>query len=70
MPKLNGLAFLQKVKRDEKLLHIPVIMITSVGTKAEVMAALKSGAKDYIVKPFTKEVLLSKIRLVFDSKVN
>jgi DNA-binding response OmpR family regulator len=45
-------------------------MITSVGTKAEVMAALKSGAKDYIVKPFTKEVLLSKIRLVFDSKVN
>lgn len=66
MPKLNGLAFLQKIKRDESLMHIPVIMITSVGTKGEVVAALKSGAKDYIIKPFAKDTLLLKIRAVFE----
>ena len=61
MPNLNGLAFLQKVKRMEEHIDTPVVMITSVGSKKEVLAAIKSGAKGYVVKPFSKDILKQKL---------
>jgi len=67
MPNLTGLAFLQKIKRMEEHLNTPVVMITSVGSKQEVLAALKSGAKGYVIKPFSKDVLKKKLLASLES---
>jgi two-component system chemotaxis response regulator CheY len=44
--------------------RLPIIMITSEGARDEVMEALAAGVNDYIVKPFTKEVLGEKVKLI------
>lgn len=62
MPNMNGLQ-LVKLVRTESIDHkkIPIIMITTEGGKGEVVAALKSGVNNYIVKPFSAEVLKEKL---------
>ena len=60
MPNMNGLDFLAKV-RETKGKELPVIMITTEAEKANVITAIKAGANNYIVKPFTPEVLSEKI---------
>ncbi|MGN8530003.1 response regulator, partial [Helicobacter pylori] len=44
--------------------EIPIIMITTEGGKAEVITALKAGVNNYIVKPFTPQVLKEKLEVV------
>lgn len=60
MPNMNGLDFLIKV-RETKGKDLPVIMVTTEAEKANVITAIKSGANNYIVKPFTPEVLQEKL---------
>jgi len=48
----------------EKDKQIPVIMLTTVNTQEEVMAALQAGATSYITKPFTRDDLKDKIEKV------
>jgi two-component system chemotaxis response regulator CheY len=43
---------------------VPIVMITTEGAKEEVIEALKQGVNDYIVKPFTKQVLIEKVEKV------
>jgi two-component system chemotaxis response regulator CheY len=59
MPNMNGLDFLVKVRESNKTL--PVIMVTTEAEKQNVVTAIKAGANNYIVKPFTPEVLQEKI---------
>ncbi|MGL5257880.1 MAG: response regulator [Proteocatella sp.] len=61
MPGMNGLDFLKMMKSDKKYRHIPVMMVTSEGTSSSIVEAIKSGASQYIVKPFSTEDLLKKI---------
>jgi two-component system chemotaxis response regulator CheY len=61
MPKMNGLTLVQNVRKLPKSVHTPIIMITTEGCREEVVAALKSGVNNYIVKPFNAEVLKSKL---------
>jgi len=61
---MNGLQFLQKVRSQSGYQDIPVIMLTTVSTQDEVVAALKAGASSYIVKPFTADKLKEKIEAV------
>ena len=61
MPVMNGHEFLKKVKKDKRYRSIPVIMLTSVTQKENVIAAIRAGAKQYITKPFSSEDLLAKI---------
>jgi len=64
MPKLNGIELLKKVK-DKLANHGPkFIMITSESEKKAIIEAISSGATDYVVKPFSKEILLSKVKKV------
>ena len=58
MPVMDGLTF---VKEFRKSSQVPVIMITTEGGQKEVLEAMKSGVNDYIVKPFTPSVLVSKL---------
>jgi two-component system chemotaxis response regulator CheY len=64
MPNMNGFQFLDEVKKDEKLKHIPVLMVTAEARKEDILLAAKSGAAGYIVKPFTKVTLDEKISLI------
>ncbi len=58
MPVMDGLAF---VKEFRKTTQKPIVIITTEGGKKEVLEAMKSGINDYIVKPFSANVILSKI---------
>lgn len=59
MPNMNGLDFLTKVREDNK--DIPILMVTTEAEKQNVVTAIKAGANNYIVKPFTPEVLKEKL---------
>ncbi len=60
MPNMNGLDFLLAVRQKTK--DLPVVMITTEAEKASVIKAIQSGANNYIVKPFTPEVLREKTK--------
>jgi CheY-like chemotaxis protein len=62
MPKMDGLETCQRLRRTEEAREIPIIMCSAKGQKKDILGAIKCGANDYVVKPFDREVLLSKIR--------
>jgi len=64
MPEMNGLELVKKVRGDERFVDLPIIMVTTEGGKAEVITALKAGVNNYIVKPFTPQVLKEKLGAV------
>jgi len=59
MPNMDGLTFLQKVRETDK--DTPIVMITTEAEKQNVVMAIKHGANNYIVKPFTPDVLKEKL---------
>jgi two-component system chemotaxis response regulator CheY len=65
MPEMDGLETLKAIRADEKLKDIPVIMVTAEARKENVLTAIQAGANNYIVKPFTPEVLKEKIEKVW-----
>jgi len=64
MPEMNGLELVKKVRGDAKYVDMPIIMVTTEGGKTEVITALKAGVNNYIVKPFTPQVLKEKLEAV------
>lgn len=64
MPEMNGLELVKKVRADGRFRDLPIIMVTTEGGKAEVITALKAGVNNYIVKPFTPQVLKEKLAAV------
>lgn len=64
MPGKDGLTFCRELKKDARLSHIPVILITARNEDADIVAGLEVGADDYIVKPFSSRVLTARIRTV------
>ena len=64
MPEMNGLELVKKVRADARFADMPIIMVTTEGGKAEVITALKAGVNNYIVKPFTPQVLKEKLSAV------
>lgn len=64
MPEMNGLELIKKVRADSRFADLPIIMVTTEGGKAEVITALKAGVNNYIVKPFTPQVLKEKLAAV------
>ncbi|MDB5850990.1 MAG: two-component system response regulator [Rhodoferax sp.] len=61
MPNMNGFELLTQIKSDEKLKHLPVLMVTAEARKEDIVAAAQGGAAGYIVKPFTKATLEEKV---------
>jgi len=68
MPEMNGLQFVQAVRAKEEYQNIPIIMLTTVSTQDEVLAALKAGANSYLTKPFKPEDLKKKIAQILEGK--
>lgn len=62
MGKVNGDELLSYVRRNERLRHIPFIMVTSNAHRESILAAIQLGVTQYLVKPFTPAELEQKIR--------
>lgn len=61
MPEMNGFETLKNIRENKYTKFIPVIMITAVSEEQKIISGLKSGADDYIVKPFILPNLLARI---------
>jgi len=61
MPNMNGLQLVQKIRAEGNHRGVPIIMITTEGGKGEVITALKAGVNNYIVKPFSADILKEKL---------
>jgi two-component system chemotaxis response regulator CheY len=62
MPNMNGLELVKHVRKLDD--DIPIVMITTEGGKVEVITAIKAGVNNYIVKPFTPQVLKEKLQAI------
>ena len=62
MPKMDGFLLCKKIKSDENLKNIPVILLTALSDPQDVLKGLECGADDFITKPYDEEYLLAKIR--------
>ena len=65
MPNMSGLELLQKIRTNPKTANLPVLMVTAEGLKENVVTAVKAGVNNYVVKPFTAEVLQEKLEQIF-----
>lgn len=64
MPNMNGLDLTKHIRNHEQHAHLPILMVTTRGMKEDVVAAMQAKVNNYVVKPFTPEVLNKKIDLV------
>jgi two-component system, chemotaxis family, chemotaxis protein CheY len=64
MPEMNGYDFVTAVRADPKYEGIPIVMVTTETELAQVARAFENGANEYVMKPFTKDVLQSKLELL------
>ena len=64
MPNMNGWQTLKEIRSNENTKHLPVIMLTAVNEEEKIVAGLKIGADDYIVKPFILPNLLARMEAV------
>lgn len=64
LPGQNGLDVCRKIKAHPEFKTIPVIMISARGEELDIVLGLELGADDYVTKPFSPKVLLSRIRAV------
>ncbi len=61
MPVMSGYDFLKALRADPRWSTLPVLMITTEGSRDSIIAALKAGATGYLTKPFNQQDLQSKI---------
>jgi len=66
MPNMDGLEMLKAVRQDPAIKNIPVLMVTAEAEKEKVITAIQAGVNNYVVKPFTGEILKEKLDKIFD----
>ena len=67
MPKMDGLSFIQAVRGKPEYAHLPILVVTTRNTQADVITAIKAGANNYVVKPFGPTQLSEKIEKVLQA---
>ena len=66
MPNMNGLSLVTKVREKDKT--TPIIMVTTEAEKQRVIDAIKAGVNNYVIKPFTPEGLMEKVKQTLEKK--
>ena len=64
MPIMNGLEFVSQVRLDKRFQSSLLLMVTTETAVDQMVKALDAGANEYIMKPFTKEVIVDKLRIL------
>ena len=64
MPVMDGITFLQELRKLDNGLHPKVVFCTTVNEISQIALAIQSGADEYIMKPFDKQILVSKFEEV------
>jgi two-component system chemotaxis response regulator CheY len=64
MPEMNGLELLQRLRQDPSLSSLKIIMVTTETEMDHMASAMESGADEYVMKPFTKDILVEKLEFV------
>jgi two-component system chemotaxis response regulator CheY len=67
MPTMTGIELLQAVRSDDTLKETPFLMVTAEGRKENIIAAVKAGASNYVIKPFNQATLEEKINSIFSN---
>ena len=65
MPETDGITLLNRLKHEESTAHIPIMLLTAKAGEEHELEGLKTGADDYITKPFNPEILLAKVKNQF-----
>jgi sigma-B regulation protein RsbU (phosphoserine phosphatase) len=68
MPELDGYQVLERIRRDEALRHVPVIMISAVDEVESVVRCIELGAADYLPKPFNPVLLRARVGATLEKK--
>ena len=63
MPEINGLELLKRLRQKPELSALVVVMVTTETELDQMAAALEAGANEYVMKPFTKDILVEKLQL-------
>ncbi len=70
MPNMNGLEFTKAVRSNPSLKDLPILMVTTRGMKEDVLEALQAKVNNYVVKPFTPQILKQKIEQIMQTAIN
>ena len=63
MPVMDGMTALKKIREDDTFKNVKIVMLTSESEKTKVVEAISNGANNYVVKPFTPDILKEKLGL-------
>jgi two-component system chemotaxis response regulator CheY len=64
MPEMNGLDFVRLVRAQHSYDAVRIVMVTTETESEQLSRALNAGANEYVMKPFTREVLVAKLNLL------
>jgi two-component system chemotaxis response regulator CheY len=64
MPVMDGLEFIKTVRAQPAYDAVPIVMVTTEAEHTQVVRAMQAGANEYVMKPFTKEILAAKLSLL------
>jgi two-component system chemotaxis response regulator CheY len=67
MPVMSGLELTKAVRSDDRTKGLPILMVTTRGVKEDIVQALQARVSNYVVKPFTPQILKDKIDLILSN---
>lgn len=67
MPEVSGLELVKSIRSTDKFAKLPILMVTTRGLKEDIVEALQAKVNNYIVKPFTPQILREKIDQILAS---
>ncbi len=63
MPEMNGLDLLKRLRQNPALTSVAVVMVTTETEIEQIAEAMEAGANEYVMKPFTRDILVEKLQL-------
>jgi two-component system chemotaxis response regulator CheY len=70
MPGMSGIDLLSYVRADDRIKHLPVLIVTAEAKREQIIKAAQAGVNGYVIKPFTAQVLKGKIEKIFERVSN
>ena len=69
MPGMSGIDLLSYVRADDRIKHLPVLIVTAEAKREQIIKAAQAGVNGYVIKPFTAQVLKEKIERILNALI-